>query len=489
MLKINPRTDGPAQACPHGTTPLHGHPNPNTRPMPPGQESQPVALGIRTPHGIWGLMLLAVLLVPPVTAQSLRVEQVSLDLTARDTTAKTIPITFEVSWEDSWRDDESWDAVWLFAKFERAPGTWADLRFTPDGHEATGSPGAALTPAALPAGHANGLLLHRGEPGQGDLQFTVRALWTYGASYYDVPPAGVSVRVMGVELVRVPGGPFEVGEGTVAERQPNSFQSGEGRTYRIASESEIAVGLDADALFYNVPEGEAYVGGDQAGPIPASFPKGAAPFYVMKYPVTQGQYAAFLSLLPPRARAARDVTTYPTYAEKSGTISCNAGACEAARPNRAANFLSWSDGIGWASWAGLRPMTEFEYEKAAAGTEVDSARYADGALPDRIADVGRRSQWGAVDLRGGLWERVVSVGTAEGRQYRGTRGQGYVDDLGYPYGFINADWPGPRALGSGYRGGTEGLLALSEVADRTYAAYEATYGNEGQGFRAVLDAP
>ena len=65
----------------------------------------------------------------------------------------------------------------------------------------------------------------------------------------------------------------------------------------------------------------------------------------------------------------------------------------------------------------------------------------------------------------------------------------FVDDLGYPYAFANPDWPGPRATGGGYRGGTEGLLGLSEVTDRTYGAYEATYGNESQGFRGVLNAP
>ncbi|MEM8601552.1 MAG: SUMF1/EgtB/PvdO family nonheme iron enzyme [Bacteroidota bacterium] len=435
------------------------------------------------------LLLVGLSIASGVHAQSVQIENVLVHLADRDTAAQTVPVTFEVAWSDSWRDSESWDAVWLFAKFEREPGVWGDLRFAAEA-TAEGNVPATATPSVLPAGHANGLVLHRAADGRGDVQLTAQATWTYGASYFDLPEDGVPVRLLGVELVHVPGGPFEVGEAVVDSlRQPNAFRSADGGSYRVASEDEIAVGTGTMALYYDVPDGEAYVGGDQAGPIPAAFPKGTEAFYAMKFPITQGQYAAFLTLLPSRARAARDITAYPSYADQGGTISCVGDECAANLPDRAANFLSWADGIGWTSWAGLRPMTELEYEKAAAGTPADSARYADGALPERVGASERRSRWGAIDLRGGLWERVVSVGTPEGRAFRGTPGQGYVDDLGYPYGFVNADWPGPRALGSGYRGGTEGLLALSEVADRIYGAYEASYGNAGQGFRAVLDAP
>jgi formylglycine-generating enzyme required for sulfatase activity len=35
--------------------------------------------------------------------------------------------------------------------------------------------------------------------------------------------------------------------------------------------------------------------------------------------------------------------------------------------NIACNFLNWEDGLAYLDWAGLRPMTEFEYEKACRG--------------------------------------------------------------------------------------------------------------------------
>ena len=36
-------------------------------------------------------------------------------------------------------------------------------------------------------------------------------------------------------------------------------------------------------------------------------------------------------------------------------------------PARPANWVSWDDGIAFAAWARLRPMTEFEYTKACRG--------------------------------------------------------------------------------------------------------------------------
>lgn len=431
------------------------------------------------------LLVLAALLAPAAVGQTLRVENVRVDLAARDTAAGTVPVAFDVVWE-AWRDGGRWDAAWLAGSFERSPGVWGAIQFAIDGLSATADAEVVLTPVSAPNAAPRGLLLHRAADGRGELRTTVRATWDHGASFFDLPADGVPVRLRGVEMVRVPGGPFEVGEGAVAERQPNSFGSADG-PFRIDSEAELAVG--GGGLTYAVPEGEAYAGGDRQGPIPAAFPKGTRPFYVMTYPVTQGQYAAFLSALPARARAARDVSLSPGYSDNGGTIACAADGCTAALPDRAANYLAWADGIGWASWAGLRPMTELEYEKAAAGTPADSARYADGDLPDRVGSSERRSAWGAVDLRGGLWERVVTVGTPEGRAFAGSPGRGFVDDFGVPYVFSNADWPGPQAAGSGYRGGTEGLLGMGEVADRTYGAYTATYGDASQGFRAVLDAP
>ena len=418
-------------------------------------------------------------------AQSLTVDEVQIHLADRDTSANTVPLTFKVVWDNSWREGQSWDAAWVYAKFERQPGVWSDVRFNTGGSVATGSTTSVISPSVLKGGYANGLVVYRSENGRGPIELSVQTIWTYGASYFDLPETGAEIRAMGVELVHIPAGPFDVGDFSSDKRQPNSFRAENGQAFGIVSEEEIMVGQPG-GLFYDVPDGEEYAGGDQRGPIPASFPKGTESFYIMKFPLTQGQYADFLTFLPARARASRDITAYPTYSDKGGTIYCQDGSCTAGESARAANFLSWADGVGWASWVGLRPMTEFEYEKAAEGTVVDSAAYVDGDLPDRVSDSKRISKWGAVDLRGGLWERVVSVGTEAGRMFRGTSGQGFVDDLGFPYGFANPDWPGPQAIGSGYRGGTESLLGLSEISDRTYGAYEATYGNEGQGFRGVL---
>ena len=383
------------------------------------------------------LLVLAALLSASAAAQPLRVESIRADLAARDTVAQTIPVTIELAW-DAWRDGDRWNAAWIAASFEREPGVWSDLRFRTDAASARASAPVEVAPAEVPGGYARGLAVHRAADGAGTLFVTVEAVWDVGVSYATIPPDGVPLRALGVELSHVAAGPFEVGEAVPDSlRQPNAFQGAEGGTFQIGSEDEIAVGDVPGALAYVVPEGEAYAGGDAAGPVPAAFPKGADAFYVMTYPITQGQYADFLSILPPRARAARDVTAYPTYAEKGGSIVCDADTCRAVHPDRAANFLAWADGTAWAAWAGLRPMTELEYEKAAAGTPADSARYADGALPDRVDTLDRRSAWGAADLRGGLWERVVSLGTAEGRAYRGTPGRGFLDELGMPFGFAN----------------------------------------------------
>ncbi len=416
----------------------------------------------------------------PAAAQ-ISVQDIEWNPTERDTLANSIQMNFEVVWPETEPTGE--EAAWIFGKFERAAGVWGDIRFdAPLSRVAV-----SVIPVTLPAGYAHGLLVHRP---RGSNRAQVEATWTLEASFFDMPDSGVDVLMWGVDMVKVPEGAFAVGGAEGSSMTYQAFRAGgtDDEPFTIASEAAIEVGDATGQLAYSVAEGEAYIGGDMGGPIPDLFPKGYEAFWVMKYPLTQGQYAAFLSAIGPRARSSRDITTNAGYQEQGGSINCGEN-CSATFPDRAANFLSWADAIGWASWAGLRPMTEFEYEKAAAGTPFLESRYADGELPESVYDSARVSDLGVVDMRGGLWERVVSVGTPQGRAFRGSPGQGFVDDLGYPYGFTNPDWPGPRALGSGYRGGTEGLQGLSERTNRTYGAYEATYGNNSQGFRAVLSAP
>ncbi|MBO6574169.1 MAG: SUMF1/EgtB/PvdO family nonheme iron enzyme [Rhodothermales bacterium] len=420
---------------------------------------------------------LLLLLVLPARAADLRIENVRVDATNADTSTNTVSLTFDVSWTGSWRTNTNHDAAWIIARFEREPGVWSDLRFAVDGHSAQG---VKLKTSPLSSGTSVGLLVLAS--GQETTQASVSAVWHYGASGLEALPAPANVRLTGIEMVFVPPGPHLVGSPAATN---GFYAAGSEDGFWVTSEDELAVGTGD--LHYDVPEGEEWTGGDGMGPVPAAWPKGTAGFYIMKFAATEGQYAAMLSTLPTRARMARDVSAYPQYRENGGTITCYESDCVSAMQDKHAAFLTWADGIAFASWAGLRPMTEFEYEKAASGTPDGEKRYDDGNPPVSVYTSRRTSDWGVVDMRGGLWERVVTLGNPQGRAFAGSPGRGFLDELGQPYGFMNPDWPGPQAIGSGFRGGTEGVLGLSATADRTYGAYEASYGNQSQGFRGVLD--
>jgi formylglycine-generating enzyme required for sulfatase activity len=209
----------------------------------------------------------------------------------------------------------------------------------------------------------------------------------------------------------------------------------------------------------------------------------------------------------------------------------------------ACNWLSWMDGCAYVDWAGLRPMTELEYEKACRGDQAPVANeYAWGdstvaataytlsntsAADEGIATnysitygnasysptdgningplrVGifaassttrpqaGASYYGILEMSGNLWERTVTIGDADGRGFTGVHGNGRLSTNGHAN---QTNWPGlissevTGAGGSGFRGGSWARqVAFAWVSDRFSAALTGATRVNHFGFRGVRTA-
>ncbi len=185
--------------------------------------------------------------------------------------------------------------------------------------------------------------------------------------------------------------------------------------------------------------------------------------------------------------------------------------------------MSWEDAIAFADWAGLRPMTELEFEKAARGVSTplshefpwgtsttdrmhrlmqpnDDLALTSSADEARLGDE-TRAEFGAsfywvLDLAGSVWERTVSIGHPNGRRFTGSHGDGRLTGYGSA---TNEDWPrGDEAGGGyGYRGGgyyEQGMRfsdfnPYSPIAYRRFGAWGQAPRSLAYGFRAVRTAP
>ncbi|TAK58255.1 MAG: hypothetical protein EPO24_08755, partial [Bacteroidetes bacterium] len=94
----------------------------------------------------------------------------------------------------------------------------------------------------------------------------------------------------------------------------------------------------------------------------------------MKYEISEGQWVDFFNTLTTTQKSTRDITGNPGKFSDTiyyrNTIGWTVGDATSQRPDRACSFLSWMDGAAYADWAGLRPMTELEYEKACRGDQA-----------------------------------------------------------------------------------------------------------------------
>jgi len=270
----------------------------------------------------------------------------------------TADIQFDLSWENSWRlswtDDggattvTNWDAAWVFVKYRTAGGQWQHALLAGSGHTATG--GAVIDVGSNGPGENVGVFVRRSSEGAGTMTCgAMRLKWDLGANGLG-GTNDVDISVHAIEMVYIPEGAFYLGSGGSESHHfftyPHSTSP-----YLVTSENGIPAG-GFEGQLYGYPVSDT----------PTAYPKGHAAFYCMKYEITQGQYATFLSYLEPGKATVRypDYYAQHRYGIRAGTNS----TYRADAPDRACNYLSWQDLLGYLDWSCLRPMTEFEFEKA-----------------------------------------------------------------------------------------------------------------------------
>jgi formylglycine-generating enzyme required for sulfatase activity len=277
-------------------------------------------------------------------------------------------VQFDLAWEDSWRSESvepaeinvtgkalpvnNWDAAWVFVKF-RATGSadgYSHARLSPKAVDHVLAAGAAAS-VGLTDDRGVGVFVYRAEAGRGKNDWKgLSVRWLHGADGV-AAVAAVDIKVYAIEMVYVDQGAFAVGN----------------------------TGPELNALNLTVitQKDPTAAGGRPTGstePDSPAWPNGYAAFYCMKQEVTQGEYAAFLNALPRDAcgRTASLTDSSSRYYAPAASVSRYSLTGDwpniaASKPGVACNFLSWFDGVKYAAWAGLRPMTEIEFEKACRG--------------------------------------------------------------------------------------------------------------------------
>ena len=470
----------------------------------------------------------------------------NISLTNRNTSTKTVRVNFNLNWDNSWRTTSApfnWDAAWVFVKYRvGTTGEWKHATLATSGH-------TLPVAAASTQTDATGIFIYRSAAG-GPSTFDpsgIQLQWNYGTDGV-ANEARIFVRVFAIEMVYNQVGGFQAGSGAINNgefRRANDItSSGTASSFTITGSLPTIQGNSSSSsptsiAAYNNTSTD--LTGTNTASLAAGFPTGFNAFYSMKYEISQQQYVDFLNTLtytqqatrtaassPPNSAAGTgalisgnlnrngiDIQTPGTASTVPAVYACNLdddGIYNEADDGQhiACNYLSWDDLTAYIDWAGLRPMTELEFEKSCRGNQLPvSGEYPwgtasataltgltnpgftnelasntganiaftnafnTGPVRNGIFATGSSGRsgsgagyYGNMDLGGNLWERVVTVGNPTGRTFSATHGNGTLTSGG------SSDVSGwPAATGSGWKGGAYDTAAVAaNSSGRTQAA-------------------
>jgi hypothetical protein len=450
-------------------------------------------------------------------------------------------ISFDIRWSHSWRTSAppaNWDAAWIFIKYRTAGTEWRHATLSAVAAEHSAPVAATVSPAA----DGKGVFLYRSGEGSGAFHVSgVSLRWNHRQDGVD-DAAAVEVRVFGIEMVYIPQGSFYAGDNG-ASLACFVKGSSDDRPWFIECEDAIEV-TDTTANGYYYQSAKDFwdeiwnAHEDVTGTeftIPAGYPKGYRAIYCMKYEMTQQQYADFLNTLTAAQAASRyDGSNFDHWGY---TIKENGGVFSTEHPRRACGFIAPADGFAYADWAGLRPMSELEFEKICRGsgnapipqefawgttyrrnaadfegTEDDRELFTDRlansySLEENVdprfplnagifADTGKSRElsgaafYGVLEMSGNLHEPCVTVGNRYGRAFTHRNGDGRLAADGSAN---EPNWPGDDGIGTGFRGGTMAEewnhMMLSDRAYASNGEIDASHRHIPWGFRGVRTIP
>ncbi|MBL4667966.1 MAG: SUMF1/EgtB/PvdO family nonheme iron enzyme [Flavobacteriales bacterium] len=457
----------------------------------------------------------------------------NVTLTGRDVANDFTLVQFDISWDNSWRTstlESNWDAAWVFVKYRKVnESTWHHATFNyVDG---TGSGDGHTEPAGGEidsdnddgVGGSHGVFLYaNADMAQTSINYTgVQLRWNYGVDGI-ADDDSVEVCVLGIEMVYIPTGSFDLGDGDGSLESYASFHSGTSNNH-VTITTALVGDIRTDNNIYDDAQLESNgVGIDGDGGLDfnddgtvdnADFPTGYTAFYMMKYEASQEQWIHLYNKL-----------TTSQYGTRNVTATGMAGAWPnktTTRPNQALDRVSWDDWQAYGDWSAMRPMTELEYEKASRGpvnaylyeyawgtTNIHATAYTvtnplganesvnsgagtgnasyqptDGTInrPLRCgvfaasAPTGGRqetgaSYYGVMELSGNVWELVIFLGNSVHRNYIGNHGDGELNSSG----LANEGWP-RSALNTGGSGTADYNLPLRGGAFSNGAGNNSLY--------------